>query len=46
MLMHDAKVSAILMIRKSFDNPCPMKIHPLSTSRRSFLYTTFKGVKV
>ena len=35
-----------LMIRKSFDSPCPMKMHPLSTSRRSFLYTTLSGVNV
>ena len=34
------------MIRKSFDNPCPMKMHPLSTNKRSFLYTTFSGVNV
>ena len=36
----------VLMIRKSFDSPCPMNMHPLSTSRRSFLYTTLSGVNV
>ena len=27
----------LLMMRKSFESPCPMKTHPRSTRRRSFL---------
>jgi hypothetical protein len=34
------------MMRKSLERPCPMKIQPRSTRRRSFLYASFKGVKV
>jgi hypothetical protein len=33
-------------MRKSFESPCPMNIHPRSTSTLSFLYTSFKGVNV
>lgn len=35
-----------LMIRKSLERPCPIKVQPKSTSSRSFLYTTFNGVNV
>lgn len=35
-----------LMIRKSLERPCPIKVQPESTSNRSFLYTTFNGVNV
>src|ERR1700760_2124550 len=34
------------MILKSFESPCPMNIHPRSTKSRSFLYTSFNGVRV
>lgn len=34
------------MILKSFESPCPMNIHPRSTKSRSFLYTSFRGVRV
>jgi hypothetical protein len=33
-------------MRKSFESPCPMKMQPLSTSKRSFLYIVFNGVRV
>ena len=36
----------VLMIRKSFERPCPMKMQPRSTRSRNFLYTTFSGVRV
>jgi len=35
-----------LMMRKSFDSPCPMNTQPRSTRARSFLYTIFRGVSV
>ncbi len=35
-----------LMILKSLERPCPIKVQPKSTSSRSFLYTTFSGVNV
>jgi hypothetical protein len=35
-----------LMILKSLERPCPIKVQPESTSSRSFLYTTFSGVNV
>ena len=35
-----------LMILKSLERPCPIKVQPKSTNSRSFLYTTFSGVNV